>query len=205
MTLAVSRRVFLSGAASVAAAPLLPVLPASADVTVIGVDMATGPSVSGWTMWAVGSGAESFDWRCIAADSELSAWRQWLSLTGNDPDDFSDNLSERVARIEIWDDLGPEGVKSGDWIDANMGHCCARCDCECYGGDGARNIDGEAVCEECLTIGDIIAHDRDEDVIERLADEIADRGEDGTRRLIAECGADVPVDLWLEAVRRAAA
>lgn len=200
----ISRRTFLTGMAGAAVAPLVPALSVASPVNVIGVDVATGPSIQTWTMWAVGSDPESFDWRPIAADSEMSALEKWFGLTGNDPADFRGNIAECVQRVAIWDDLGPVKVRPGDWIDAGMGHHCFRCDCECWADAGARNLDGEVVCEECITIADIVAHDEPDDVIERLADEIADRGEDGARKWIDLGGADVPAEIWAEAVRRAA-
>jgi hypothetical protein len=197
--MSISRRAFLTGMAGVAAAPIVPALPVSAAPT---VELAAAPS---WTMWAIGT-PDEYDWRAIAAPTREDAFREYLHLQGISVDsaDTAYPIDECVKRVTIWDDLGPDKVRPGDWIDADMGHSCFRCDSECYGPDGARNLDGEAVCQECLTIADIVAHDEDEDVIERLADEIADRGEDGTIEWLASEEAEVPPDLWAEAVRRAA-
>lgn len=200
----ISRRTLLTGAAAAAVAPMVPALPAAADVTVFGMDMAAGPSASTWTMWAVGSDPESFDWRPIAADSDVAAFRTWLGLTRNDPADLPADLSERVTRVEIWDGLGPEGVRPGDWIDAGMGHVCFRCDCECWADSGARNLDGEVVCEECVTIADLAAHD-EECAIEALADRIAGYDLDAARAWVDAENADIADEMWAEAMRRAAA
>lgn len=200
----ISRRTLLTGAAAAVLAPMLPAVPAAAGVTFIGVDMAAGPSVSVWTMWAVGSGPDSFDWRPIAADSDIAALRTWLGLTGNDPSDLPTDLSELVTRVKIWDGLGPDDVKPGDWIDAGLGHICFRCDSECWADCGARNLDGEVVCEECLTIADLAAHD-EAAAIDALADRIAGSDLDEARAWTAAENADIAADMWAEAIRRVAA
>lgn len=77
--MAVSRRVFLSGAASIAAAPLLPAVPV--DGMTVGVDMASGPDTM---MWAIGTPGE-YDWRPIAARSAKEAYQEFCRMRGVDP------------------------------------------------------------------------------------------------------------------------
>lgn len=194
-----SRRAFLGVAAGAVAAPFAPALPSAADVTILGPDMAVEPSKH--IMWAIGT-PDSYDWQPISAATREAAFREYLSSHGiTEADKIVPSIDECVQRVAIWDDLGPEGVKPGDWIDAGMGHHCFRCDSECWKPDGAMNLDGEVVCQECLTIADL-AYYAPVDAIEQLADRIAINDLDEARIWAAE--AEISDDMWAEAIRRAA-
>lgn len=194
-----SRRSFLSAAAGAIAAPIIPDIRGPSDITVIGVDMAREPSKQ--IMWAVGT-PDAYDWQPIAAATREEAFREYLFTHGiTEADNIVPSIDECVQRVEIWDDLGPDGVKPGDWIDAGLGHVCFRCDSECWGPDGAKNLDGEVVCQECLTIADL-AYYAPEEAIEQLADRIAIN--DLAEARVWAADAEISVEMWDEAIRRAA-
>lgn len=192
-----SRRAFLLSAPAVAIAATLP-LPAAA------APMATGKlaAMPELFAYAVGTPGE-FDWQAIWARTPEEAFREWFTgRHGYDPDD-PDALTydpEYVERVEKWDGL--ETVSGADWFAAGKGYCCERCGYETYADIGGRVVAGEVVCETCLTFADRIAVDPD-DVVEDLANRIADEGESETRAWLDLQKIAIPDELWLRAVAEA--
>lgn len=101
-------------------------------------------------MWAVGSPGE-FDWQAVAAPTRGEAVKEYLGLIGmREDDEFAGDFE--VQRCAVWDDLDGE-PSPADWLHANMGTLCDRCDCETHSEDG-HAVGKEAVCEDCMTVED---------------------------------------------------
>jgi hypothetical protein len=190
-----SRRSFLLGSASIAAMSIAP-LPAPARPLMIGADLTAD---SDMMMWAVGTSGD-FNWRPIAARSAKEAYALRFSCDIGEIEDSS--FEENVVRVESWDGRRPEEIIPADWIEADLGACCSRCDGECYGPDGAKVVGADVVCPDCMEIFDWVEVDEDHSV-ELIAVEISEYGEDAARQRID--GADaIPDDIWARAVAEAA-
>ncbi len=168
----------------------------------MGMDIAAGPDLMAY---AVGTPGE-FDWQPIFARSPQEALRTYLfehrgydaaevAEFGFDPD--------YVSRVETWDRLS--NIRGADWYDAGLGYCCERCGCESHAESGGRVVAGEVVCESCLTLDDRATIDPD-DVIEDLANRIADDGIDDVRDWLVTRGHWAAVEaLWPQAIAASAA
>lgn len=204
MTLSISRRAFLSGVASVAAAPLVPALPVAAAQMTVGAEVAAGPD--GFVMWAVGTPGE-YDWQAISARSAEEAYRFYREEHGLDELDEEEDWScigENVERVPSWDGKSPRELTGADWFKANFGYHCSKCGFEASPDNGARCVEGAVYCEECMTLPLKILDDPD-DAFDLLVNDIAVHGEDEMRgRLLARKEWDgVPADMWVRACEEA--
>lgn len=130
-------------------------------------------------MWAVGTDYGDMDWQPIGASTCEEARRLYAmerGLTAGEADcdgtchdmgGFPESGACRwcgcedvnepsncidAVRVDAWD--GKEKIRSVDWIAANMGSQCDRCGDDCFGGQDARAVGDEAVCDECMTLAD---------------------------------------------------
>jgi hypothetical protein len=197
--LSISRRSFLLGSVAVVAAPAVvqavPTAPALPKI--IGVDLGTD---LGTTMWAVGS-PDSFDWQPISASSLEEAFRIRFGEEYT-RDEYGSHIEEYALHIPSWDGRAPEEIQPADWIDAELGHICFRCDNECFGGQNGYVVGADVVCEECMRIIDWVEIDEDR-AVEAIAMIIIDNGEDDARQLIEAADA-IPPEVWAKAVAEAA-
>jgi len=189
-----SRRAFLFSASATALAAAMPASLSVAAPVAAGVDLSTKPDL---LAFAVGTPGE-FDWQAIHARTAEDAFREWAFSRWGDDEDAPEFDPEFVMRVEKWDTL--ESIRPADWLAVDLGHCCERCGYETHHDAGARIVAGEVVCEECLTLADRVAIDPD-DVVEDLANRIADEGEADVRDWLERQKASVPDDLWQRAVR----
>lgn len=146
----ISRREVLLGAIAVTAAAALPTIPAPA---------AMAPEAL--PAWAVGTPGE-FNFQHIVAKTAEEAEKifraEWCDDSCEGEEDAPCGacdaccLEVNATRVEIWD--GKKDTTSGDWLEAGMGTYCARCSYECFADNGAKPVNGEAVCEECMTLAD---------------------------------------------------
>lgn len=189
----ISRRSLLVSAAAVAGTMFLPPAAFVAPLTV-GVDMA---AKSDLMAFAVGTPGE-YDWISVFARTPEEAWREWAEYQGLD-DESAAFDPDYVTRVEKWDGL--RGVNAADWIRAGLGHHCDRCSGETSLDHGCRVICEGVVCEECLTLEDLLIVDLDE-AVERLADDIADDGAEAVQARLEQTGVwtSVPPDIWDRAV-----
>jgi hypothetical protein len=187
-----SRRQFLGAAVATSCSALLPeiALPAPA----VQHEM-VAPAT---TIWVGGHNGE-FDWQPFNAQTWRDAVKQMLEYHGFGNDEeiaatmtmTDEELraelkhfqmdTERVAKM---DGLQPDEVKAHHWIRAGLGASCSRCDNECYADNGARAIGTEAVCEECLSLSDLLKSgnkwdlsNAEEQIVEIMIDENCDEGE----------------------------
>lgn len=165
-----SRRAFLSGAAAVAIAPAIPSLP-GAGTTVAAPAVAPAPLTTIW----VGGHAGEFDWHPFNAKTKKDALRElmyhhsfgneeeieaMMGLTEKELEKELRHSDLRLERVAKMDGLQTDEIESHHWIRAGLGASCDRCGDECYADGGARAIGANAVCEECLTLGDLLAGDK---------------------------------------------
>lgn len=173
----ISRRNFLVSSAALAIAPALPSATAAPVAAVEAVKPAT-------TIWVGGHDGE-FDWHPFNAPTKDDAARQLLAYHGRefDLDGKPYTLEDAYLSLERaheMDGLQVEEIKSHHWISAGFGSFCERCDSECFADNGARVVGCEVVCEECLTITDLLAGDEwdnsqaEEKIIELMVDEDCD-------------------------------
>jgi hypothetical protein len=144
-----SRRELLIGAAAMAAVANIPTLPDVAAPTEI------------IPAWAVGTPGE-FNWQHIVARTAEEAERifraEWCddSCEGEEEAPCGEcdacTLDIDATRVKAWD--GKTDIFSADWLDAGLGTYCSRCSYECFADNGAKNVNGEAVCEECMKLAD---------------------------------------------------
>lgn len=108
---------------------------------------------------------------------------------------------EWVTRMPEWDGRSPDSVSPADWLNVNLGHSCERCGSETHRNTGGRVVAGDVVCEECLSFSDRVAIEPD-DVVDDLANRLADEGEDDVRRWLEAQGnwGAVKDDLWPRAL-----
>lgn len=164
-----NRRVFLASSSTIAVAHLLPTLPASAAKVATAAKPAT-------TMWVGGHDGE-FDWQPFSAETREEAIRALFnSWEGEPPSEISDEILSQhglhIQRAESMDGLRVDEIKGHHWIDAGLGCSCDRCGSECFAPDGARSINCEAICQECLTIPDLLDSDEyDREVAEERVTE----------------------------------
>ena len=186
-----NRRQLLMGAAAAAIAPSLPRLPAAA--------MPASPVPSPRLAFIVGTDGE-FDWIKVWARSAEEAIQAWYVERGIEPDE--DCFAPECERVPAWDSKNAGSLKPADWINAGLGHTCARCHGEAGPWDGARAIGDDAICSYCLTIADLVALGDDEAVAEQLADRICDQGEEVTRNWAEAKGIwdDVAGAIWPKAL-----
>ncbi len=165
-----NRRTFLTSAAALALAPALPARLLAAPTAAV---EAVAPLT---TIWVGGHNGE-FDWQPINAETREQAMRELIaSWQGTTQGDITDEtLAEFdlcLERASSMDGLQVDQIKSYDWVHAGFGASCDRCGSECFAEGGARAINGEAICEECLTIPDLLDTDEDDQVLaeERLTE-----------------------------------
>jgi hypothetical protein len=151
-------------------------------------------------MWAVGTPGE-YDWHAFPARTAEEAFRKWRDYVAEDDEDEHTFDPEFVQRVTQWDGKKPNELGPADWFAANMGHCCERCGYETSPDQCGRVINGEVVCEECLTITDRAIDDPDA-LVEDLANRICDQGEDDARAMIEKEGGWLAVkdDIWPKAL-----
>jgi hypothetical protein len=201
-----SRRMFLASSSAIAAAHLLPTLPASADQAATAAKPAT-------KIWVGGHDGE-FDWQPFNANTREEAIRQLFnSWEGVPPGDITEDiLAEHglcLQRAETMDGLQVDEIKGHNWIDAGLGCCCDRCGSECFAPDGARSINGEAICEECLTIADLLDSDEYDRRVaeERLTEWLMDHDCDEVsvrEQMSSNFDPDlIPVDIWQKCLAEA--
>jgi hypothetical protein len=166
----ISRRTLLVGASAAAIVPSLPRVAVPASVaTVEAVKPAT-------TIWVGGHYGE-YDWHTFDAPTREEAVKQLFHYFGTDNELNGEAYTMEDAdlaleRAEKLDGIALDDIKPYHWITAGFGTYCSRCDNECCAMDGARVIEFEAVCEECLTFRDKIALGGYEDEIEEQIVEI---------------------------------
>lgn len=195
-----NRRHFLLGVSAAALAPALPAMPLAALPTVT----APPAPVPAQLAFVVGTPGE-FNWSQVWAATAEEAIEEWCSHNGyDDPEDMPEIDTQRMPS---WDDLFGQDITSGMWIEAGIGHTCSRCHEECFPEDGAESVAGAAVCDPCLTLADkfALAHRRDE-MIEELAEYIADNSEEEAKAWLGRAGAwdAAEDDHWPAAVAMAA-
>lgn len=199
-TLALSRRAFLT---SVCAATILPALPT------VSIATPAAPAARALLpMFAVGTPGE-YDWQAYSARTAEEAFKEWVAEHYGDEDEGEDDNRphfdpDYVQRVAQWDGKRPSELSPADWIDANMGHCCERCDCETHANMGAHVVAGEVVCADCLTLADKIEVNED-DALDELTNLISDTSPDEVRQALTERGdwQAIPTDLWQRAVIQA--
>ncbi|WLA80375.1 twin-arginine translocation signal domain-containing protein [Bradyrhizobium elkanii] len=145
-----SRRDLLVGAAAVAAAVNIP--------AIVPAPIAAAEVIPAW---AVGTPGE-FNWQHVVARTADEAKRifraEWVtdSCEGEEDSPCEEcefcTLDVDVQRVHVWD--GKRDVVGADWLDAGLGTYCGRCSYECFADNGAKNVNGEAVCEECMKLAD---------------------------------------------------
>ncbi|PYB71306.1 hypothetical protein [Rhizobium wuzhouense] len=165
-----SRRAFLTSSAALAIAPALPSIAAPVA--------APAEAAPATTIWVGGHDGE-FDWRPFDATSREDAARQLLAYHGRDIDLDGrpytlEDACMSLERAHKMDGLQVDEIRSHHWIRAGFGSFCERCDSECFAFDGARVISGEVVCQECVTITDLLADGDDDDAQERLVEIMID-------------------------------
>lgn len=185
------RRAFLT---SVAAVAVLPALPQIAMASPVAAAETLTPAT---TIWVGGHHGE-FDWHPFNASSWRDAVKQMLEYHGHGNEEeiaATMTMTDEELRTELkhfgmdterahrMDGLQPDDIKSYHWIRAGLGASCSRCDSECYADNGARAIGTEAVCEECVTLTDLLQGDKwdrdraEEQLVEIMVDEGCDEGE----------------------------
>lgn len=202
-----SRRTFLASTAALAIAPALPALSSVAPAAA-----AVKPAT---TIWVGGHDGE-FDWQPFDAETREQAMRELFNIWEGIPEgEITDEvLAENglcLQRADSMDGLQVEEIKPYDWVEAGLGACCDRCSHECFGPDGARAINGEAICEECLTIPDLLdSHKYDREVAEeRLTEWFLghDCDEASVRKQMSSSFDPdlIPTDIWQKCLAEARA
>lgn len=189
------RRQFLKSVSAGAVLAALP--PAALAATVPALDVAAAAPVM--PAFAVGTPGE-YDWISVVAENAEAAWDFWCDEHDYEGEERAFR-PEYVTRVEKWDGKDPDKIRPADWLSANLGHCCERCGYETHPESGARVVAGDVVCEECLTLPDQVESDPEE-VVDELANRIADDGEGETRDWLETKGwlDRIPVELWNRAV-----
>ncbi|PWJ81570.1 hypothetical protein C7441_110102 [Pseudaminobacter salicylatoxidans] len=189
------RRNLLLGASSVAAGALLPSLPLPIPAA------AETPSL---LAYVVGTPGE-YDWQTFFARSAEEAFAEWVADQGYDEEYDPTFDPDFVTRVPIWDGRNPNSICPADWFEANLGHCCERCGCETHPDCGGQVVEGEVVCEECLTLADRVEINPN-DVVEDLGNRIACDGADKVRVRLEHRKEweDLPPELWDRAIAFAA-
>lgn len=186
-----SRRSFLLSSAAAFALPALPVVPAAA------VPAITKPATM---MWICGTPGE-MDWRAFNAPTAEQAWLQYCDRLGLEVDEFPMG-EDCVDRVAAWDGMQPDQIGPADWLAADYGTICERCDCEIYSGSDGRVVSsGEAVCQACMTIAERVEMEPDS-LLDDLMNDIANEGEAEVREKLVAAREwdDLPADLWARAV-----
>lgn len=200
-----SRRAFLGSVSAVAIAPVLPKAIATATAAAEAARPAT-------TMWVGGHNGE-FDWQPINAETRLDAVRELIASWEGVPEGevTEDDLAKYdlcLERAESMDGFNVDEIKGYQWISAGLGCSCDRCGAECYAPDGARAIECEAVCPDCLTLADKLSddpRDAEDELIEVFALNYCD--EAAARAVLArDIDLDViPPDMWAKCLANARA
>ncbi len=196
-----TRRTFLGSAAAIAIAPAVP------PTAVAPAAQAAAPATTIW----VGGHTGEFDWQPINAATRNDAIRELIASWEGIPegDVSEEDLAKHdlcLERAENMDGLEVDQIKGHHWIDAGLGCSCDRCGVECYAPDGARAIECEAICSDCLTIADKLAddpRDAEEDLIEVFA--LNDCDEEAVREVLSrDIDVDViPADMWAKCLSKA--
>lgn len=209
-----SRRKFLIGFGGAACTALVP----AQARNIIPFD---GPIVPKTTIW-IGGHVGEFDWQPFVASTRAEALRKLLRYHGEcNAEDIEETLalSDRelekmgigVERAKKMDGLQIEEIKPHHWIRAGFGAECDRCGYECYDGDGGRAIGTEAVCEECITLTDLLQGDKwdVEEAHGRLTEVFLDNDcDEATVRSILKNDIDaslISADVWQKCLSEARA
>lgn len=147
----VTRRSFINGAVSVAAAASVPAAPA----------VASSPQIP-MLAYFVGTPGE-FDGQFVRAATPRDAFMQWNEYQGTfDDEDGCERCEEKdctcdpsyyTQRIKAWDDIDGEPTNA-DMMRAGIGCICDRCSYEVFGGDGHILGDDVVVCVDCMDLAD---------------------------------------------------
>jgi hypothetical protein len=167
-----NRRAFLTSTAALAIVPALPSIAAPV--------VASAEAAPATTIWVGGHDGE-FDWHPFNATSREDAARQLLAYHGRDLDLNGkpytlEDACMSLQRAHKMDGLQVKEIRSHHWIRAGFGSFCDRCDSECFTDDGARVIGCAVVCQECVTITDMLLEGDDADAQERLVELMIDEG-----------------------------
>jgi hypothetical protein len=219
MATLISRRAFLAGTSAVALVPVLPNITIAAPVAAV---EALRPST---TMWIAGHYGD-FDWHVFEGKNKLDVLREALLYHGHgngeevaemltlDEKELAkelDRLGFGLDRAQKMDGLQPEEVEPHHWIRAGFGASCSRCDGECYAHDGARAIGTEVVCEECMTIPDLLSGGKwDKELAEeRLTDWFVNHDCDEAsvrKQMSRDFDPDaIPIEIWQKCLAEARA
>ncbi|MGH0229594.1 hypothetical protein NKZ03_26250 [Sinorhizobium meliloti] len=196
----ISRRTLLVSASAAAIVPALPKIALPAPITAV---EAVKPAT---TIWVGGHNGE-FDWQPINAETRQEAMRELIASWEGIPDGevTEEDLARHdlcLERADSMDGLQVDEIKPYDWVNAGLGACCDRCGGECFAPDGARAINGQAICEECLTIPDLLDSDQyDQELAkERLTEWLMNHDCDEAsvrKQMSRDFDPDlIPVDLW---------
>lgn len=169
-----NRRQFICSAAAAAG---VAAIPAAAIVT-------QPPVQPILPAWVVGTGGEN-DGRIIRALTQTDAIKLALEEETGTTECSCAEVAEKwgkgpcdycwkLGQWEVWRAEGLDGIThptGADWVNAGFGYPCERCDYDTHS-DNGWVVNGEVVCEDCMTLADWDAIDP-ERAAEILADEAA--------------------------------
>ncbi|KQP31411.1 hypothetical protein [Methylobacterium sp. Leaf100] len=159
MTANTNRRQFIALGGAAAAALALPPAPAATALP-IGTITPKPPMPT----WIVGTPGES-DHEVIRAMTREAAIR----FRAEDCDDDDEDRPEgqtcechacsasggyEATRVEQWDGRRRDSITDSDWLDAGFDANCARCGDVANREDDGRNVNGKAICGDCMKLAD---------------------------------------------------
>ncbi|MGO7686226.1 hypothetical protein ACC696_16400 [Rhizobium ruizarguesonis] len=204
----IGRREFLT---SIAAVAVLPALPQIAMAAPVAAAEALKPAITIW----VGGHYGEYDWQTVDAPTREEAVKQLLHYFGTDHDldgkpYTMEDADLALERAEKLDGIAVDDIKSYHWIDAGFGTYCARCDSECCAEEGARVVECEAVCVECLTFSDkIYLGDYEDEIEEQIVEIMVDNdcNEPEVLEILARSGGaeSISPELWAKCLAEARA
>lgn len=195
----INRRAFLAGAMASTAAIALPGTAGPAlPETLVGEPVSF--HMPRLKAYAVGTPGK-YDWQVVRAFNEDQAKEFFLADLDLEPFEAAE-YDVDYKRVEAWD--SKPTVTTGDWINEGFGSFCDRCSCEAHPENGALNVEGLCICEDCVTVADRAPIDP-KGVAEDLANRIADEGADDVRESLQLAGywPAIEGEIWTMALTEA--
>lgn len=158
-----SRRDILKGGAAVAAASIMPTVPASA-VAVTNAVSAAPPPLVGWSVGTEGA----MNWEAVFAPTREDAIKEWLSIKGTcdgcPHDTGADDVCECYPDIDSHRSKAFDSYADADRVPDTAKHLDGWCNIDCdrcgWSSDETASEDvnyivgNEIVCEGCMTLSD---------------------------------------------------
>lgn len=155
------RRTFLALTGAAVAATTMPY--AAPPVSAVAGALPAKPPMPTWIVGTPGEG-DHYVIRAATREAAIRFRAEECEMAPADEDFVADGPCEcctctesagfESTRVQAWDGKPEYQITDGDWVDAGFDSTCARCSYEASQREGGRNVNGKAICADCMRIAD---------------------------------------------------